>query len=161
MTATPEIRGLQQGWGAELAAVRERVADLRPLQVEGVLSRMVGMTLEAVGCEAAVGSRCLIDGRQGQTVEAEVVGFSGERLFLMPTGDMRGLMPGARVRPADSVSEVHVGEALSVACSTAPAGRSTASGRSTAARRSHSWASRSTRSSAGRSASRSTSASAR
>jgi flagellum-specific ATP synthase len=112
MTATPEMRALQQGWGAELAKVRERVTPLRPLQVEGVLSRMVGMTLEAVGCEAAVGSRCLIDGREGQTVEAEVVGFAGERLFLMPTGDMRGLMPGARVRPAHSVSEVHVGEEL-------------------------------------------------
>ncbi len=112
MTATAEMRALQQGWGGELAKIRERVAELRPLQVEGVLSRMVGMTLEAVGCEAAVGGRCLIDGRQGQTVEAEVVGFSGERLFLMPTGDMRGLMPGARVRPAHSVSEVHVGDEL-------------------------------------------------
>jgi flagellum-specific ATP synthase len=112
MTATPELRALQQGWSAELAKVRERVAPLRPLQVEGVLSRMVGMTLEATGCEAAVGSRCLIDGRLGQTIEAEVVGFSGERLFLMPTGDMRGLMPGARVRPAASVSEVHVGNEL-------------------------------------------------
>jgi flagellum-specific ATP synthase len=112
MSATPEIRALQQGWSAALAKVRERVTPLRPLQVEGVLSRMVGMTLEAVGCEAAVGSRCLIDGREGQSVEAEVVGFAGERLFLMPTGDMRGLMPGARVRPAHSVSEVHVGEEL-------------------------------------------------
>ena len=112
MTRTPEMRELQRRWGVELAKVRERVAPLRPLQVEGVLSRMVGMTLEAIGCEAAVGSRCLIDGRQGQAVEAEVVGFAGERLFLMPTGDMRGLMPGARVRPAHSVSEVHVGEEL-------------------------------------------------
>ena len=112
MSATPEMRQLQQAWGAELAAVRERVTPLRPLLVEGVLSRMVGMTLEAVGCEAAVGNRCLIDGRQGQTVEAEVVGFAGEKLFLMPTADMRGLMPGARVRPAHSVSEVHVGEEL-------------------------------------------------
>jgi flagellum-specific ATP synthase len=112
MSATPELRQLQHGWAGTLGAVRERVATLRPLQVEGVLSRMVGMTLEAIGCEAAVGSRCLIDGRHGQTVEAEVVGFSGERLFLMPTGDMRGLMPGARVRPAHSVSEVHVGEEL-------------------------------------------------
>jgi flagellum-specific ATP synthase len=112
MSATPEMQALQQRWGSELAKVRERVVPLRPLQVEGVLSRMVGMTLEAVGCEAAVGSRCVIDGRQGQTVEAEVVGFAGERLFLMPTGDMRGLMPGARVRPAHSVSEVHVGEEL-------------------------------------------------
>jgi flagellum-specific ATP synthase len=88
------------------------VTPLRPLQVEGVLSRMVGMTLGAVGCEAAVGSRCLIEAAAGRKIEAEVVGFSGERLFLMPTGDMRGLMPGARVLPAHSSSEVHVGDAL-------------------------------------------------
>ena len=112
MAPTPELAGLQQGWTAALGAVRERVATLRPLQVEGVLSRMVGMTLEAVGCEAAVGSRCLIEAAEGRTVEAEVVGFSGERLFLMPTGDMRGLMPGARVLPAHASSGVHVGDQL-------------------------------------------------
>ena len=112
MTPTPELAALQRGWVASLNSVRRRVTALRPLQVEGVLSRMVGMTLEAVGCEAAVGSRCLIEASEGRTVEAEVVGFSGERLFLMPTGDMRGLMPGARVLPAHSSSEVHVGDAL-------------------------------------------------
>ena len=112
MTAKRELDVLQHGWAATLGGVRERVTPLRPLQVEGVLSRMVGMTLEAVGCEAAVGSRCLIEAAEGRTIEAEVVGFSGERLFLMPTGDMRGLMPGARVLPAHSSSEVHVGDAL-------------------------------------------------
>lgn len=112
MTATAELKSLQQGWSRTLEGVRSRVAHQRPLQVEGVLSRMVGMTLEAVGCEAAVGSRCMIEGRDGQQLEAEVVGFSGERLFLMPTGELRGLMPGARVLPAQSGSEVHVGEAL-------------------------------------------------
>ncbi len=112
MSATRELAALQAGWGTALGSVRDRVTPLRPLQVEGVLSRMVGMTLEAVGCEAAVGSRCLIEAAEGRTIEAEVVGFSGERLFLMPTGDMRGLMPGARVLPAHSSSEVHVGDAL-------------------------------------------------
>ena len=112
MSATPELTELQRSWGQSLGEVRTRVTPLRPLQVEGVLSRMVGMTLEAVGCEAAVGSRCLIEAAEGRTVEAEVVGFHGERLFLMPTGDMRGLMPGARVLPAHSSSEVHVGDGL-------------------------------------------------
>jgi flagellum-specific ATP synthase len=73
---------------------------------------MVGMTLEAVGCEAAVGSRCIVEAAGGRKLEAEVVGFSGEKLFLMPTGEMRGLMPGARVVPSQAVSEVHVGDGL-------------------------------------------------
>ncbi len=42
------------------------------------------MTLEAVGCEAAVGGRCLVDTAEGRQIEAEVVGFSGDKLFLMP-----------------------------------------------------------------------------
>jgi flagellum-specific ATP synthase len=29
----------------------------------------------------------------GTRVESEVVGFSGERLYLMPTGDLHGLDP--------------------------------------------------------------------
>jgi flagellum-specific ATP synthase len=40
------------------------------------------------------------------------VGFSGERLFLMPTGDIQGLMPNARVIPTSHVSRAVVGESL-------------------------------------------------
>jgi flagellum-specific ATP synthase len=96
----------------QIAAARARVEPMRGLMVEGTLNRMVGMTLEAVGCEAAVGGRCLIDGADGRSIEAEVVGFGGDKLYLMPTDDIRGLMPGARVTPTRSVSEVHVGDAL-------------------------------------------------
>ena len=112
MTIASERVRLASGWAARLRDVRERVGEQRPLQVEGVLSRMVGMTLEAVGCEAAVGSRCLVESGHGREIEAEVVGFAGERLFLMPTDDMRGLMPGARVIPSPAASEVLVGDAL-------------------------------------------------
>ena len=104
--------GRQQRWAERLAGHRERNAEVEPLRVEGLLSRMVGLTLEAVGCEAAVGARCSIESAGGRELEAEVVGFSGERLFLMPTGDMRGVMPGARVVPTQAVSAVSVGDAL-------------------------------------------------
>jgi flagellum-specific ATP synthase len=96
-------------WAASLVQARERMANAADIVVEGTLSRMVGMTLEAVGCEAAVGGRCLVDTAEGRQIEAEVVGFSGEKLFLMPTGDLRGIMPGARVIPTRSDSEIAVG----------------------------------------------------
>ncbi|MGH8265452.1 MAG: flagellum-specific ATP synthase FliI, partial [Steroidobacteraceae bacterium] len=102
----------QQRWIEQIAAARQRVEPMRGLMVEGTLNRMVGMTLEAVGCEAAVGGRCLIAGADGRQIEAEVVGFGGDKLYLMPTDDIRGLMPGARVTPTRSVSEVPVGDAL-------------------------------------------------
>ncbi len=110
MTAAAPPRA--KAWAESLVQARERMAGVREFVVEGTLSRMVGMTLEAVGCEAAVGGRCLIDTAEGKQVEAEVVGFSGDKLFLMPTGDIRGIMPGARVIPTHSASEVLVGEEL-------------------------------------------------
>lgn len=109
---TPELQRLDKHWVTELGSLADRVSELRPLQVEGVLSRMVGMTLEAMGCEAPVGSRCMVATADGRGLEAEVVGFSGERLYLMPTGEIRGVMPGARVLPAPGVSEVSVGDGL-------------------------------------------------
>jgi flagellum-specific ATP synthase len=107
---SPNPRGRQ--WAQALARAGARSARAGEIVVEGTLNRMVGLTLEAVGCEVAVGGRCLVDTAEGKQIEAEVVGFSGDKLFLMPTGDMRGLMPGARVLPTRSASEVLVGEGL-------------------------------------------------
>src|SRR6266853_291029 len=112
MSVAAAERPRPQQWARALIQARERMAHAAEFVVEGTLSRMVGMTLEAVGCEAAVGGRCLVDTAEGKQIEAEVVGFSGEKLFLMPTGDIRGIMPGARVIPTHSVSEVAVGDAL-------------------------------------------------
>jgi len=78
------------------------------LLVEGKLSRMVGLTMEAIGCEAAVGSKCLVEGMGNTFYEAEVVGFSGELLYLMPTTPIHGVIPGARVIPTNHVYQVNV-----------------------------------------------------
>ncbi len=95
-------------WLARLKRRQEKVR--RPaLEVEGVLRRMVGLTLEAEGCTAPVGARCRIETVDGQGLEAEVVGFSGERLYLMPSGEMHGLTPNARVRPLTGASAVRIG----------------------------------------------------
>jgi flagellum-specific ATP synthase len=86
-------------WAKQLERSARRVERVSPPPVEGVLTRMVGLTLEATGCQAAVGDRCDVLGSDGAMIEAEVVGFSGDRLYLMPTGDIHGLKPNARVIP--------------------------------------------------------------
>src|ERR1700683_4226210 len=112
MSVAAAERPRPKQWIEALVQARERMANAAEFVVEGTLNRMVGMTLEAVGCEAAVGGRCLVDTAEGKQIEAEVVGFSGDKLFLMPTGDIRGLMPGARVIPIHSESPVPVGDEL-------------------------------------------------
>lgn len=99
-------------WNHHLQAYQQRAGQPVSLVVEGRLTRMVGLTLEAVGCQAAVGSRCLIVNPDQSSIEAEVVGFAGEHLYLMPTGDIQGLAPNARVIPTHEVCSAPVGHAL-------------------------------------------------
>lgn len=78
-------------------------------ELSGRLTRMVGLTLECVGCPMVVGDRCLVEGQGSARVEAEVVGFEEERVYLMPLTAIDGLRPGARVIPLSSASRVPVG----------------------------------------------------
>ncbi|MCP5144851.1 MAG: flagellar protein export ATPase FliI [Gammaproteobacteria bacterium] len=99
-------------WQQRMQPFFNRLQTPTPLVVEGKLTRMVGLTLEAVGCQAAIGDRCRVVGQGGQSVEAEVVGFAGERIYLMPTDLPRGLAPNARVIPLGGAGDVVVGNAL-------------------------------------------------
>jgi flagellum-specific ATP synthase len=76
---------------------------IRGIQSQGRLARAAGLVMEAVGLQLPVGSGCRIVDRNGSSAEAEVVGFSGDRIFLMPTGDVNGLRPGAAVVPIPPV----------------------------------------------------------
>jgi flagellum-specific ATP synthase len=89
-----------------------RAANLPSPPVEGSLTRMVGLALEASGCQAAVGDICDLISGDGSRCEAEVVGFSGDKLLMMPTGDVHGLAPSARVIPRQRAGSVRVGPGL-------------------------------------------------
>ena len=85
--------------------------DHLPLQKKscGRLVRMVGLTLEAIGLQVKVGDRCLVERQDDQDIEAEVVGFDGARIFLMPIEQLDGLQPGAKVTPLPGSDSVPVG----------------------------------------------------
>jgi flagellum-specific ATP synthase len=89
-------------WQACLLDSRDSVAQSKPILVSGRLTRVTGLVMEAVGLKMAVGSTCIVE-LPNYRVEAEVVGFSGEKIFLMPENDVQGLMPGARVTPLEAV----------------------------------------------------------
>ncbi len=82
----------------------------RPV-ASGKLVRVVGLTLEATGCRAPIGSLCLVETMSGH-MEAEVVGFSGDNLYLMPSEQITGILPGAKVTPLTSEAGLPVGMEL-------------------------------------------------
>jgi len=99
-----------QRWINDLAKKQTHVRAPEPI-VEGRLTRMVGLTLEAIGCEAAVGTSCNIIAPGNHSIEAEVVGFSGDKTYLMAMGESRGLIPNAKVIPVGHSSSIEISDA--------------------------------------------------
>ena len=97
---------------SKLNDYQKRLATIKPLQVEGKLVRMIGLTLEAVGINVPVGTRCNIITSDGHKEKAEVVGFSGSSVYLMPAGEIHGLSPGATVVPTTETATFKISDAL-------------------------------------------------
>jgi len=91
---------------------KHQLENVNSIVVEGRLTRMIGMTLEAVGCNVNIGERCQIETNNGKMEDAEVVGFSDDKMYLMPIGSIQGLGPGARVIPTGKAPEIPVGNSL-------------------------------------------------
>ncbi len=94
--------GHLDGWRSFLANCGEAASLASPLLPSGHLTRINGLVMEAAGLKLPLGSSCRILPVGGSPIEAEVVGFNGERLFLMPSEDVYGLSPGARVVAMES-----------------------------------------------------------
>ena len=90
-------------WRAQLLSAQQRVQAIEPSLRSGRVVRATGLVLEATGLKLAVGAACRIElsAAQGIWAEAEVVGFQGNSLYLMPLSDISGLPPGARVVPVE------------------------------------------------------------
>lgn len=108
-------------WSDYLGAAIDRVRSGSSLEVRGTLTRLTGLVLEAVGIRAPVGSQCLVAMKSQPPVLAEVVGFSGDRAFLMPAGDVHGLTSGASVTPSAAyVAVPRIGDATPFKSSSGP-----------------------------------------
>ncbi|MBR9911632.1 MAG: flagellar protein export ATPase FliI [Gammaproteobacteria bacterium] len=81
-------------------------------QADGRLTRLVGMTIEAVGLNVSVGHQCEVITRDGRKIEAEVVGFADDKVYLMPIKHVEGVQPGALVRPKGAHNGIRIGPGL-------------------------------------------------
>ncbi|OAZ98507.1 flagellar protein export ATPase FliI [Halomonas sp. G11] len=92
-------------WQKAIRRTTQRVSALPRVGTSGRVVRATGMVVEVVGLRVAVGSACRIELPKSDVhhdqayAEAEVVGFAGDKLYLMPLEQISGLMPGARVSP--------------------------------------------------------------
>ena len=91
----------------------ESLETLEPIRRVGHVVEAIGLVLESDGPAVAVGETCRIDGLPGgASVLAEVVGFRGSRVLLMPLAELHGVAPGATVSACGTALQVPVGEEL-------------------------------------------------
>lgn len=95
-------------WGL----ARARVDKANLIRSLGKVTKVVGLVIEAVGQEAFIGELCRIRSAGRHDVWAEVVGFHGEILLLMPLGEIHGIRPGSEVVAAGRPFEVPVGRSM-------------------------------------------------
>ncbi|MFQ5328808.1 MAG: flagellar protein export ATPase FliI [Thermodesulfobacteriota bacterium] len=80
-----------------LELLNNAINETEPIRVNGKVTRVVGTVIEGAGVGLSVGDMCRISNRDGSSVVCEVVGFSDRKVFLMPLGEITGLMPGSRI----------------------------------------------------------------
>ncbi|CEP78918.1 MAG TPA: FliI/YscN family ATPase [Defluviitoga tunisiensis] len=91
----------------------EKKIESRPLFAQlGKVSRIIGVTIESTGPNSAIGDLCKIKLRDGTTVLAETVGFSDNKVLLMPLEDVGGLYVGAPVEKVEDKITIKVGTDL-------------------------------------------------
>ena len=82
-------------------------------EILGRVSQVVGLVIESAGPGARVGEVCLVETQDGTPpVRCEVVGFRGEKMLLMPLGELTGIKPGSLVRATHKCLRVPVGDEL-------------------------------------------------
>ncbi len=90
----------------------QKVSLIDPISAQGLVSKIVGLLIEAAGPRCSVGEFCHIVARDGRVIPAEVVGFRGSTTLLMPLAELEGISPGDRVIPQLNKLMVNTGAKL-------------------------------------------------
>jgi flagellum-specific ATP synthase len=94
-------------------ALLERVEATPRFAQYGRATRVVGLVIEAVGVDVAMGELCRVRSlTHDTTLLAEVVGFHERGVLLMPLGEVEGIHPGSAVEPMGRSFGLNVGPGL-------------------------------------------------
>ncbi len=97
----------------DLVPYIEAVEWISSVEIRGRVTELIGLLIRAAVPGARVGEVCLIHSpHRAKVLRAEVVGFRGSEVILMPLGDINDVAMGAEVIPTGTSMTVRVGEHL-------------------------------------------------
>ena len=77
---------------------KRTVEEVSAVRVNGRVTRVVGLVMEGIGPGSSVGEFCHVFPKDSaEPIQCEVVGFSDDKILLMPLGEVRGIGPGSRI----------------------------------------------------------------
>ncbi|MFZ5469608.1 MAG: type III secretion system ATPase SctN [Myxococcota bacterium] len=96
----------------DLTRYQQLVKEAQLVRVRGRVTELTGLVIKAAVPGVRVGEVVEIRGRSRQMVRAEVVGFQGEEVMLMPLGELTGIGPDSEVIPTGKPLTIKVGDGL-------------------------------------------------
>jgi type III secretion protein N (ATPase) len=88
------------------------IQEAQTVRVRGRVTELTGLVIKATVPGVRVGEVVEIRGRHQSRLQAEVVGFQGDEVMLMPLGEPGGIGPDSEVIPSGRPLRVRVGEGL-------------------------------------------------
>lgn len=96
----------------DLRRYSQLVKDAQTVRVRGRVTELTGLVIKAAVPNVRIGEMCLIGGVTRGHVRAEVVGFQGDQVMLMPLGELAGIGPASEVIPTGRPLTIKVGDGL-------------------------------------------------
>ena len=85
---------------------------IQPYRLMGRVDKVIGLVIESFGPSASIGNLCNVTTGSGKVIQAEVVGFKGKKVLLMPLEETVGIEPGSYVQVSEQPYAVGVGREL-------------------------------------------------
>ncbi|MCF7740256.1 MAG: flagellar protein export ATPase FliI [Candidatus Marinimicrobia bacterium] len=82
------------------------------LTIEGKVSKVIGLIIEASLPDGTMGELCKIRTRTGDFIRAEIVGFRQDKVLLMPLDETVGISPGSTVTRSPKPLSIKVDERI-------------------------------------------------
>jgi flagellum-specific ATP synthase len=83
-----------------------------PFRVEGTVTRLIGIGMEASLPDPVQGQVVEVDRGNHEPLMCEVIGFDRSKVILLPYGELEGVRPGAPVRAVSGGLRVNAGDFL-------------------------------------------------